>query len=63
MTPTPKVAAAAAAGALLTLATFVAALFGLELNLPDFTVTLLTTAITFAVGYIKHDEPGQHAAE
>jgi hypothetical protein len=64
MIPTPKVAAAGAAGALVTLAVFVAGLFDVELALPDWTLTALTTLIAAGVGWLKgdHDEPGEHAA-
>lgn len=62
MTPTPKITAVGAAGAAVTLITFAAQQFGMDL--PDLVVTAVTSLLLFAAGWLRGetDPPGDHAA-
>jgi hypothetical protein len=56
--PTPKIAAAGAAGALTIIIVYVASLFGLDV--PEYVATAVGVLITWAAGYLKRD--GRHEA-
>lgn len=62
MTPTAKVTAVGAAGALATVLTFVAQLLGLDV--PAEVAVPVTGLLTFTFGWLRgeHDAPGEHAA-
>lgn len=62
MTPTPKVTAVGAAGALATVITF--ALQWLHVDVPAEILVPATAIATFAFGWLRGDSdaPGQHAA-
>lgn len=62
MTPTPKVTAVGAAGALATLATF--ALQWAGLDVPSEVLVPATALLTFTFGWLRgeNDPPGKHAA-
>lgn len=62
MTPTPKITAVGAAGALATLVTF--ALQWAGLDAPSEILVPATALATFAFGWLRGDTdaPGQHAA-
>jgi hypothetical protein len=63
MTPTPKVQAVGAAGALATLVTFALQAFGVDV--PAEILVPATAIATFAFGWLRGDSdaPGQHAAK
>lgn len=59
MTPTPKIQAVGAAGALATLITFIVQAFGVDV--PAEVIAPATMILTFLAGYFRSDE-GKHAA-
>jgi hypothetical protein len=59
MTPTPKIQAVGAAGALATLITFV--LQALSVDVPAEVIAPATMILTFLAGYLRSDK-GKHAA-
>lgn len=62
MTPTPKITAVGAAGALATLLTF--ALQWLDIQVPPEVLVPATALLTFAFGWLRgeNDPPGKHDA-
>lgn len=62
MTPTRKVTAVGAAGALATLVTFILEFFQIEV--PAEVLVPATGLLAFAFGWLRgeHDDPGRHAA-
>ena len=63
MTPTPKVQAVGAAGALATLVTFVLQYF--QVDVPAEVLVPATALATFAFGWLRGetDPPGKHATQ
>lgn len=62
MTPTPKITAVGAAGALATVVTFIIQWFGADV--PAEVLVPATALLTFLFGYLRGDQdpPGDHAA-
>lgn len=59
MTPTPKIQAVGAAGALVTLITFIVQAFGVDV--PAEVIAPAAALLTFVAGYVRSDG-GKHAA-